>query len=62
MFFIIRSSGNGACLEDAPDVEQFAVNATRLVGLDFTADDQCKAIYGPTATFCPFSIASRVSN
>ena len=44
-----------------PDEEEFDVNATRLVGLNFNADEQCKAQFGPTAAFCPSRHASKVS-
>ena len=59
---LCNSSGNGACLEDVPAQGQFDVDATRLVGLDFNADEQCRAQYGPSAVFCPFSFAIAVSH
>ena len=59
---LYNSSGNGACLEDVPTQGQFNVHATRLVGLYFNADEQCQAQYGPSAVFCPFSIAIAVSH
>ena len=62
MLYDTYSSGKAACLEDIPDEGKFAVNATRLVGLDFNADEQCKAQFGPTAVFCPSKRASKVSH
>lgn len=55
--YITNSSGSGACLEDVPAQKEFDVDATQLVGLDFNADEQCRAQYGPTAVFCPFNFA-----
>ena len=61
MMLLNNSTGNGACLEDVPAQGEFDVDATRLVGLDFNADEQCRAQYGPSAVFCPFSFAIDVS-
>ena len=58
---LYNSSGKGACLEDVPAEEDFDVNATKLVGLDFNADKQCKVQFGHTAVFCPLSFAIKVS-
>ena len=44
-------------MEDVPAQEEFDVDATQLVGLEFNADEQCRAQYGPTAVFCPFNFA-----
>jgi len=38
------------------------VNSTKLVGIEFDADKQCKAQYGSNATFCTFSSAIKVSD
>ena len=59
---LYNSSGKGVCLEDVPAEQEFDVNATRLVGLDFNADKQCKVQFGPTAVFCPLSFAIKVSS
>ena len=58
---LYNSSGKGACLKDVPAKEEFDVNASRLVGLDFNADKQCKVQFGPAAVFCPLSSAIKVS-
>ena len=52
-----HSSGRGMCLEDIPAQGEFDVDATKLVGLEFNADEQCQAQYGPDAVSCPFSFA-----
>ena len=57
MYLLIHSSGSGVCLEDVPAQGEFDVDATRPVGLDFNADEQCRAQYGPSAVFCPFNFA-----
>ena len=57
---ITNSSGSGVCLEDVPAQGEFDVDSTALVGLDFNADEQCRAQYGPTAVFCPFNFATDV--
>ena len=49
------------CLEDVPAEGEFDIDATRLVGLEFNADEQCRARYGPSAVFCPFNFAIEVS-
>ena len=54
------SYGKATCLDDVPAEGEFDVNATRLVGLDFNADEQCKAQFGPTAVFCPSKHATKV--
>ena len=48
-------------MKDLPAEGIFDINATRLVGLDFNADKQCQAHFGPTAVFCPLKIANEVS-
>ena len=58
--FCHHSSGSSACLNDVPEEAEFDVNVTQLVGLEFSADEQCQARYGPTAVFCPFSFATDV--
>ena len=52
-----HSSGSGTCLEDTPAQGEFDVDATKLVGLEFNADEQCRAQYGPNAVSCPFNFA-----
>ena len=47
-FFI--SSGRAACLEDVPAEAEFDINTTALIGLNFSADEQCRALHGPTET------------
>ena len=49
------SSEMSTCLDDVPINTQFKVNPNELPGLNYTADDQCRAEYGPSARFCPFS-------
>ena len=48
------SSELSTCLDDLPTNTQFKVNPNELPGLNYTADDQCRAEYGPSAQFCPF--------
>ena len=55
------SSSNSACLNDAPAEGDFDVDATILVGLEYNADQQCKAQFGSTAVSCPYDFATRVS-
>ena len=55
------SSGSATCLEDVPTSRKFDVDPNELVGLTYTADDQCRAVYGPSAVFCPFSFGIQVS-
>ena len=59
--FLENRFGNSACLRDTPAEGEFEVNATNLVGLEFGADEQCRAQYGPSAVFCPFNFAIEVS-
>ena len=60
---LYNSSGKGACLKDVPAKEEFDINATRLVGLDFNADKQCQVQYNSTLiVFCPFPFAIEVSH
>ena len=49
------------CLEDVPGKAKFDINVTALVGIDFNANKQCQALYGPTAAFCPYDYASEVN-
>ena len=49
------------CLEDVPAQGEFDVDATKLVGLEFNADEQCQAQFGPSAVFCPFNFAIKVN-
>ncbi|XP_065917760.1 A disintegrin and metalloproteinase with thrombospondin motifs 4-like [Dysidea avara] len=49
------NSEMSTCLDDVPINTQFKVNPNELPGLNYTADDQCRAEYGPSARFCPFS-------
>ena len=58
-FFI--SSGRAACLEDVPAEAEFDINTTALIGLNFSADEQCRALHGPTAVFCPDDDALEVN-
>ena len=60
--FVLDSSKHSACLKDVhmPAQDEFEVNPTKLVGLEFNADDQCKIQYGPKSTLCSFGI--HVSN
>ena len=51
-----NSSGRSACLDDVPAEAEFDVNATAFVGLEFSADEQCRAQYGRTAVFCPYKL------
>ena len=60
VYLFHHSSSSSACLDDVPDEVEFDVNVTQLVGLEFSADEQCKAQYGPTAVFCPFKFATDV--
>ena len=62
MMFLLNSSGSSICLEDAPALGEFEVNPTELVGIEFNANEQCRAQYGPTAVFCPFNFAIEVSD
>ena len=50
-------SGIGICLEDTPAQKEFDKDATKLIGLEFNADKQCRAQYGPNAVSCPFKFA-----
>ena len=52
-----HSSGIGICLEDTPAQGKFDEDATKLIGLEFNADEQCQAQYGPNAISCPFKFA-----
>ena len=45
-----RRSGGTSCLQDTPS--QTTIKPNVLVGVNFTADEQCKAIYGPTSGLC----------
>ena len=56
-------SGKGACLEDAPDEREFNVTklSSTFVGLNFDANAQCRAQFGPSAIFCPFNSALKVN-
>jgi len=38
------------------------VDPKKLVGIEFDADEQCKAQYGPNATFCTINSAIEVSH
>ena len=59
--FLIYSSSSSACLNDIPAEGEFDVNATILVGLEYNADEQCKAQFGSAAVSCPYDFATRVS-
>ena len=60
MLLLILSSGNGQCLDDVPIGDR--LNASALEGINFDADAQCRAAYGPAARFCPGSFADEVCN
>ena len=49
------------CLDDVPTSTSFDLDSNQLPGLKYTADDQCRAVYGPSAVFCPFSFGIQVS-
>ena len=51
-FFERAVSQQGACLTNVPAVDNFSVYTNQLPGQLLTADNQCKQIYGPTASFC----------
>ena len=61
VMFPICSSRFATCLEDVPTNTEFDVDPNELVGLTYTADDQCRAEYGPSAVFCPFSFGIQVN-
>ena len=46
-----REAGNTDCLADSQG-SQTKVSPTELPGTTVTADQQCKAIYGPTSSLC----------
>ena len=60
-YVLLYSSGFATCLDDVPTNTQFDVDPNELVGLTYTADDQCRTEYGPSAVFCPFSFGIQVS-
>lgn len=55
---VYSSSGNGVCLNDLPIGGR--LNASSLEGVNFDADAQCRAAYGPTARLCPAAFAVEV--
>ena len=54
------SSGNGQCLDDIPIGAR--LNTSALEGINFDANAQCRAAYGPEARFCPATFAENVCN
>ena len=46
------------CLNDLPIGGR--LNASSLEGVNFDADAQCRAAYGPTARLCPANFALEV--
>ena len=57
--YIYCSSGNGECLNDLPIGGR--LNASALEGVNFDADAQCRAAYGPAARLCPAGFAREVT-
>lgn len=56
MFFFRNSYGS--CMLDKPDSNtiQKSHNAEKLAGEKFTADMQCKLIFGPESAVCTYMV------
>lgn len=55
-------NNHGLCMLNLPDADvvESSSGSNKLAGEKFTADDQCRLVFGPESTACSYMVGSRI--